>query len=106
MRITLASPDVASDILGCWKDVEPSLPPGITIHSCRTREQRQNFNPKSPTLSIPAVAISPIPHEETTGNILDAPKNFSEPVLRGLALPHTVIYSLTCTWWAAQTPAA
>ena len=46
MRITLVSPDVASDILGFWKDVKPSLPPGVTIHSCRTRKQRQNFNPK------------------------------------------------------------
>ena len=76
MRITLVSPDVASDKLGCWKDVKPSLPPGITIHGCRTRKQRQNFNPKSPILSIPAVTISPIPDEETTGNILAALKNF------------------------------
>ena len=76
MRITLVSPDVASDILGCWKDVKPSLPPGITIHGCRTRKQRQNFNPKSPILSIPAVTISPILDEEITGNIPVAPKNF------------------------------
>ena len=76
MWITLASSDVATDVLGCWKDVKPSLPPGITGHSYRTRGQQQNFNPKSPTLSIPAVAITPIPDEKTTGNILDAPKNF------------------------------
>ena len=76
MRITLVSPDVASDLLGYWKDVKPTFPPGITIHGCRTRKQRQNFNPKSPILSVPAVTISPIPDEETTGNILDAPKNF------------------------------
>ena len=57
MRITLVSSDVVSDILGCWKDVKSFLPLRITIHSCKTREQRRNFNPKSPALSITAAVI-------------------------------------------------
>lgn len=59
LRVTLASPEMASKVLECWRDVRPRLPPNIIIHCSKSREERLTARkhsaptPASPLLLMP-----------------------------------------------------
>ena len=98
MWITLATPYMNDDITVCWKDVDPSILSGMTIHNCKIREKGKSFKSRTSASSTPYLKISAITDEETTDFITNTEKHNEQPS-KDWPHTHTVTKSFTRKMW-------